>query len=148
MVQKFSIQIDFYSKIITTVVSFFLIMGIFASNFNPIVIAAILFAVILALSFFPLKYELTPKEIIIKKAFFSDKIPLEDIISITPVGNITSYTFSSKGFLGYLGKTMDGTTSYSTDLKNNLLIICKNDRKILISPREIESFVATIEKYS
>lgn len=114
-------------------------------DFGRAVVVGILIVVV---GCFPVFYVVTEQEIVIKRLFSKKIIKISNIKNLYKIKNTVSYTFSTKGFFGYLGKTMDGATSYSTSLKHNLLIETTDNEKIIVSPSNIELFGNEVKKKS
>ncbi len=146
--KKFNISIDVFTKVLTFsifILCFFVVVNFLIDyNFIPAILVSLLIGV--ALYFFPIYYSITDKNIVIKRLFSKRKIPLKEIYHINSVKNTVPFSYSTKGVFGYLGKTMDGTISYSTNLKKNVLIKTNNDEKFIISPKNIEKFINEINK--
>jgi hypothetical protein len=100
----------------------------------------------MVLYFFPVYYLINNEKIVIKTLLSKKSIELKEINDVYLIKNTIAFTFSSKGVFGYLGKTMDGSTSYSTSLKKNVLIKTNNIGNFIISPKNIEEFINEINK--
>lgn len=151
MTQKYLPKVDFISIIVTLTVllSISIVFKVFFSYsknlsiFGFIILLTGIFAV---LHSFPVAYILTKNELIIKKILSKKAIELHTINTVTKINHSISFTYSTKGFFGYLGKTMDGSNSYSTSLKNNLLIKTNDKKKIIISPTKMNIFQDELRK--
>lgn len=152
MKQLFKPKFDTRAKITTFVFSAFLLLSI--SNFFVGITPMRIFSlVVLSITFLilifqvPISYRITKEEIIIKKIFSEKIIKIDKIMSVSKAQSTIAFTFSSQGVFGYLGKTMDGTISYSTSLKENLLIKTTDNHKFMISPSEIDIFENQIKNF-
>ncbi|ATA89040.1 hypothetical protein CGC58_04510 [Capnocytophaga stomatis] len=151
MERKFLPKFDLISTIITIVLSLVIIVSasILFQNMDfgrAVVVGILLVVTIVVVGCFPVFYVVTEQEIVIKRLFSKKIIKISNIKNLYKIKNTVSYTFSTKGFFGYLGKTMDGATSYSTSLKHNLLIETTDNEKIIVSPSNIELFENEVKK--
>lgn len=149
--KKFLISFDINALVITIsvlVVLLTVIIGLIINfkliNLLPILIICI--SIFLALYFFPIQFEIENNRIVIKSVFSKRTIDIDSITDITFIKNTVSFTYSSKGVFGYLGKTMDGTISYSTNLKKNILIKTFDKANFIISPKNTQDFINEIHK--
>ncbi len=151
MTQKYLPKVDFISIIVTLTVLLSISIAFKAffsysknlSIFGFIILFTAIFAVLYS---FPVAYILTKNKLVIKKILSKKTIELHTINTVTKISQSISFTYSTKGFFGYLGKTMDGSTSYSTSLKNNLLIKTNDNKKIIISPTKMNLFQNELRK--
>ncbi|MDO4782346.1 MAG: PH domain-containing protein [Capnocytophaga felis] len=151
MERKFLPKFDLISTIVTIVLSLVIIVSasILFQNMDfgrAVVVGILLVVTIVVVGCFPVFYVVTEQEIVIKRLFSKKIIKISNIKNLYKIKNMVSYTFSTKGFFGYLGKTMDGATSYSTSLKHNLLIETTDNEKIIVSPSNIELFENEVKK--
>ena len=74
--------------------------------------------------------------IILQKNIGQIKIPKSDIVEVSRLGysNLTM-TYGSKGVFGFIGSTMDDSTSFVKDRKNMLKITTKSKEYILSSEK-------------
>lgn len=91
----------------------------------------------------PIYYYFENNSLVIKKIFWKEKIqsPSGSKVNVTQ-----SFIFSSMGFLGYIGYTSDGCQSLTANLTETILIKGQPNKKILISPKEINSFIHNLKK--
>ena len=95
--------------------------------------------------FSPRKYELQNGQLIIKRLIGAKVINLTDIIEIRKInrGEMTGTirTFGVGGLFGYYGKFHNSTfghmTYYVTQRKNMILLKTKDEKKIIISPDDV-----------
>src|SRR5690554_3003406 len=140
MNKKYPPHIDFLSKFITIVILVVMVMIIktFLTDITLIKIvglAILILSFFIVLSFFPIYYIINNDELVIKRIIADKTITIKSMTNVSKLNTVVSFTYSTKGFLGYLGKTMDGTISCSTSLKNNILIKTDMDLNIIISPK-------------
>lgn len=152
MKQIFTPKFDTRAKITTFIFSAFFLLSI-SNFFVGITPMRIFSVVVLSITFFvlifqvPISFRITKEEIIIKRIFNKKIIKIDKIISVSKAQNTVAFTFSSQGVFGYLGKTMDGAISYSTSLKENLLIKTIDNQSFMISPSEIDIFENQIKSF-
>ena len=82
------------------------------------------------------KIILEKEMIVLKKNVGQIKIPKLDIVDIHQLdySNLTM-TYGSQGVFGFIGSTMDDSTSFVKDRKNMVRIITKNKKYIVSSER-------------
>ena len=143
---------DFYT-IIASLTAIIILTALFIpliNNFSWLTIgifAAVALLILLALLQAPLSYKLTPEGLYINFLIKKQFIPYNDIEEVKKAKpHKGSFIYSTQGVFGYLGKTQDGTISFSTHLKNNILIKTKN-KNYLISPKNINYFYDKIKSY-
>lgn len=152
MKQIFTPKFDTRAKITTFIFSAFFLLSI-SNFFVGITPMRIFSVVVLSITFFvlifqvPISFRITKEEIIIKRIFNKKIIKINKIASISKVQNTIAFTFCSQGLFGYLGKTMDGTISFSTNMKHNLLIKTIDNQSFMISPSEIDIFENQIKSF-
>lgn len=161
MEQTFNSTLDKYSKTVTLVFGFLLI-AILASLFykslgdstssshflNIILIFVIIILVSVAASFYPKRIILNENTVLIEKMIGTTAIPFSSINSISAVsGYPVAMTISTKGFLGYLGITMDGGKSYVTNANNAVLIKTMNNKGYIISLENRDVFIKAVSAH-
>jgi hypothetical protein len=115
-----------------------------------IVVVALIVAALLRTT----AYEINNAGILVIRPFRSVEIPFREIRSIN---SITSKelgfglrAFGSGGFLGYFGRFYyrdhGWITLYATDRSKMLLITLHDDRKIIITPDDLEGFMKTFRE--
>lgn len=145
MVLKYTPKFDMVSRVLTCVVlAIIFAVGLqfvsVLSQKHIFILATLAIVVLVFINLFPIKYVLTEDELVIKKLFTKRVLRVRNITDLSRIEGPVSFTYSSKGFFGYLGKTMDGATSYSTSLKDNILIKTSKGVQIIISPKDILDF--------
>ena len=91
----------------------------------------------------PIYYYFENNSLVIKKILWKEKISSPTVSKV----NVTQpFILSSMGFFGYIGYTSDGCQSLTANLKETLLIKGQLNKKILISPKEINSFINNLKK--
>ncbi len=89
---------------------------------------------------------ITDTNLILKKNLSKVVIDFEDIESVVKLKYADiSMVIGSKGVFGFLGKTMDGSTSYVKNRKKMVHIITA-DKKYLISCDERDAFVEKLKQ--
>lgn len=83
--------------------------------------------------------------IILKKNIGQIHIPKSSIVEISRLcfSNLTM-TYGSKGFFGFIGKTMDGSSSYVKDRKEMIQITTTN-KKYIVSSENADEIVREIK---
>lgn len=138
----FYTKIGTYSRLVTLFLILFLILLIYNADSS----ARLILLIILGLSilyvfyFFPLKFKIDSQKLTIYTLFRTINIYKTDIVIVKNVEITNSFTIGTKGFFGFLGNTMGGITSYSTNLKNNIYIEYGKSKKVQISPGKYELF--------
>jgi hypothetical protein len=119
-------------------------------GFQPIVFEFIAFA------FRPLSYEITAQQVVIHRIFMPVKISTESIKSVEIIDKDkirpALRTFGVGGLFGYFGKfanfTVGSMTWYATRRNNTVLIITKDNKKIILTPDEPVKFVGEFQSIS
>jgi len=119
--------------------------------FNFILPLAILLLSIYLICWYlkPLRYEISPDELIICRLFKSVRIKRSEIENLTLIDknklNGTIRTFGVGGLFGWYGKfsnnELGDMTWYLTRRDKPILISTKANKKILISPDDTEAFI-------
>jgi len=95
-------------------------------------------------------YQITPDEIIVRRLFGNVKIKRSEILSVeikekAQIGSMIR-TFGNGGLFGYWGKfsssKLGSMTWYATRKNRIILIKTINKKRIVITPDEMEQFVA------
>jgi hypothetical protein len=111
---------------------------------------ALLAIYIITFGFSTKDYQLTPDEIIVRRLFGNVKIKRSEILSVEIIekeqmGWIIR-TFGVGGLFGYWGKfsssTLGSMTWYATRKNKIILIKTIKNKRIVITPNEMEQFVA------
>jgi hypothetical protein len=120
----------------------------------PILILIILFFTIL---FAPIRYSISPGEIIVHRLGPNIVIPIKNIISVMRVDEEDFYfstlrMFGSGGFFGYYGwfwnNKLGMYKAYGTNKYNAVLIKIAGNKKILVSPDRPDEFMQLITDHS
>lgn len=138
----FRTKIDIYSFFVTFISMLLLIVLIYMTDksIRLVLIITLSLSIIYVLYYFPLKFKIDSQKITIYTLFRNINIYYSDIVMVKDIETTSSFTVGTKGFFGFLGKTMGGVTSYSTSLRDNIYIEYDKSNKILISPEKIELF--------
>ena len=117
-------------------------LGIFVS-IGIILFLAISSLLIIAMS--PIYITLTTNELIIRRLFNKIKIPIAEIKALKRMeySNLTM-TFGSKGYFGFIGRTMDGKMSYVKDRKC-IINIDTEKESYLISCESPDQLIAQLQ---
>ena len=108
--------------------------------------------ILVLLSFMPIRLKANEKEIELCRMLSSLKIPLSEVVEITPItpsyidGSIK--TFGSDGVFGYIGnfknKRLGKYTMYVTELKN-LVLVRTTDKTYVFSCTRYRDFISYVE---
>ncbi len=156
---KFSASLDRTVKIITVCISLLFLFVSLAyvrilteqpNNLNLwlTMVATILFFIAIALGCYlyaPQSYEVTVDALIIRRKIKDVVVPMTDIKEVRGIaeGEMKGLirTFGVGGFFGYFGRFYAmgyGTmTFYATQSKNRVLIILRDEKKIVITPDDV-----------
>lgn len=155
---EFKASLDKFTKIITAIVTIVFIADIIFMLYLcrqdkmwlPILINSFLIIVYLLVYVYrPLGYAITSGQIIIKRFIGNVYIERENINTVTIATNQqlkgTIRIFGVGGLFGYFGKfanfELGSSTWYATRRKDLVLILTKDNKKIIISPDLKEEFV-------
>lgn len=142
-------SLDLTAIIITAVIT--IIFGSFLI-FKPTIFAGFLFLMIylLCLALKPIYYQISEKELMIKRLIKNVRISRSEIESLELIdkkaisGSIR--TFGIGGLFGYIGKfsnfELGNMTWYVTRRDQPVLLKMKGGQKIILSPDDSEDFVA------
>jgi len=111
---------------------------------------------LIAFAFRPIKYAITSREIIVKRPLLDVHINRDSIVSIEPVDEKqlsgAVRTFGVGGLFGYYGRftnfSIGNMTWYVTHTRNSVLIRTVDNKKIIVSPDDVDSFVVDLVKNS
>lgn len=160
----FKASLDNLTKGITVCVTLIILFGILTelslyfthNSRSGLFVAIIIFAVyVFAYAYHPVAYELKGDTLIIKRPFSNVVINKSDIqnvalVDVEKVNRNTIRTCGVGGLFGYYGRfanpELGGMTWYATNTKNTVLICLCNNKKIVLTPDEPESFVASMMK--
>lgn len=116
----------------------------------PIFISFVLFLTyVISYSFSPKSYEINETNVIIKRAFNNVTLNRSQIKDILKIENGKLYwsirTFGVGGLFGYFGKfwskEFGNMTWYATRRDKAIMIITKENKKIVLTPDEVEKFI-------
>lgn len=122
-------------------------------NYTTIALLLIYF---IAFAFRPISYEITDEQLVVHRIFmdvriFKDSIKSVEIIDKDKVRPALR-TFGVGGLFGYFGKfanfKMGTMTWYATRKNNTVLLITKDNKKIILTPNEPVNFVNEFELHS
>lgn len=146
-------------KVVTVIICFFLLsviglMGIFMiekSIILPVISVVILAAFVLAYLYRPVSYAISSDELHIKRVAGDVIIPRSAIKHIDVIDkdlvNGAFRTFGVGGLFGYFGKFSNsrfGSMTWYVSRMDQLVLITTEREKILVSPDDLDGFVAAL----
>lgn len=119
---------------------------------SSIIITSLLVIYFATYVFRPIHYEVTSDQLLIHRIFSDVIIKRIDILNVEPLHKDqlkwTIRTFGVGGLYGYYGKFVNSKlgnmTWYVTRRDNVVLVETTNDKKIVLSPKDVSSFVQSL----
>lgn len=156
---KFKATLDITAKLMTASITLLFVMiavgpGLLGKTGDTeIQIGVLLFLLVvygITYAFSPLAYEVNETDLIIKRPFRNVVIPRYQIKNVFMIaqGKLTwsIRTFGVGGLFGYFGqfwnKEFGSMTWYVTRRNKTVMVITRNNKKIVLSPEDAEQFVA------
>lgn len=117
---------------------------------------ALLIFYFIAFAFRPISYEITGELLVVHRIFMAVKISKDSIKSVELIDKDkirpALRTFGVGGLFGYYGKfanfKMGAMTWYATRKSNTVLLITKDNKKIILTPNDPVNFVNEFELHS
>lgn len=155
----YNVSLDKTAKVITTIVTALFILIISgqlslikdADSPSPVLItAACLLIYFLTLAFRPVRYTITPEELIIHRPLLNVRFKRSDIIKVEQLEksklSASIRTFGVGGLFGYFGSffnlSLGHMTWYATQRNKYVLVTTRKNKKIVLTPNDPDSFVS------
>lgn len=123
---------------------------------HGIVLFSLVGIIVLSWIFAPNRYSINEASLIIHRpvsdiSFEANDIQQARLVEDSDLNGMVR-TFGVGGLFGYFGKfrssKLGGVTLYSTQHKNQILILFKNGEKVILSPNEPDRFLTDLQKRS